>query len=106
VRPALDRRSLIDALDLAVDRRIVAVGLPLQRSHPDGLQSSPELTTDSPVYQELVKIGPMLPTRMTSEMNSHAKTPMIVRPAFREPKIEALFRQVLVYTDTKNKNKK
>jgi len=53
-----DGRSLIDTLDLANDRSITAVGLPLQRRHPeDFVQSSPELTMDSPVYQRLIKIG-------------------------------------------------
>jgi len=48
----LDRCSLIDALDLAVDRRIAAVGLPSRRGHivAPSFRSSPELSVHSPVY--------------------------------------------------------
>ncbi|CAI6362895.1 unnamed protein product [Macrosiphum euphorbiae] len=43
-------RCLVDTLDLAVDRRITGVGLPLRRSHCDSFRSSPEFRLDSPVY--------------------------------------------------------
>ncbi|CAI6364578.1 unnamed protein product [Macrosiphum euphorbiae] len=48
-----DSRCVVDTLDLAVDRRITGVGLPLRRSHGDGFRSSPELKLESPVYSEL-----------------------------------------------------
>ncbi|CAI6369541.1 unnamed protein product [Macrosiphum euphorbiae] len=43
-----ESRCVVDTLDLAVDRRITGVGLPLRRSHGDGFRSSPELNIDSP----------------------------------------------------------
>jgi len=89
-----DGRSVIDSLDLAVDRRITAFGLPLQRRHPeDFIQSSPKLSMDSLVYQGLVKIGPavqVLPFRMASEMDAHVKTPKFVQPFNRWSLIEVL----------------
>jgi len=71
-------RSLIDRLDLAVDRKNVDVWFPLRhRGLAKSFRSSPELTTDSPVYQQVAKTAslPVPPVvRMTAEIDAHTET--------------------------------
>jgi len=71
-------RSTIDWLDLAVDRKITDLWFPRQRGFTKSFRSSPELTTDSPMYQRLVLIAspPVSPAVLvTAEMDVHAETP-------------------------------
>ncbi|KAL4089381.1 hypothetical protein QTP88_024427 [Uroleucon formosanum] len=49
-------RSTIDWLDFAVDRKITDVWFPRRRGLTNSFPSSPELTTDSPVYHSVVII--------------------------------------------------
>jgi len=74
---------VIDTLDLAVDSKITTVWSPLPPRHSDSMQSSPELTTYSPVYQGVVKIGLTLmvhvPIAAAEMMNAHMEMPNFVQ---------------------------
>ncbi|KAL4096906.1 hypothetical protein QTP88_021781 [Uroleucon formosanum] len=50
-------RSTIDWLDLAVDRKITDVWFPRRHGLAKSFRSSPELTTDSPLYHRVVMIA-------------------------------------------------
>jgi len=74
---ANDVRSLIDRLDLAVDRKNLDVWFPLRRGLAKSFRSSPELTTDSPVYHQVAKTAslPVPPAvRTTAELDDHTET--------------------------------
>ncbi|KAF5177831.1 hypothetical protein FRX31_032582 [Thalictrum thalictroides] len=75
-------RSLIDRLDLAVDRRISAVELQSRRRLAEGFRSSPELSTDSPIYHRIVNIAsPPVPPAvlMTAEIDARVETAKCLR---------------------------
>ncbi|CAI6364095.1 unnamed protein product [Macrosiphum euphorbiae] len=77
---ASDCRCVVDTLDLAVDRRITAVGCPLWRSRGVSFRSSPELRFDSPIYRDVVvqvaasTVKKFPDFRVTAEMDAHLGT--------------------------------
>ncbi|CAI6367897.1 unnamed protein product [Macrosiphum euphorbiae] len=86
-----ESRCVVDTIDLAVDRRIRGVGLPLQRSHGDSFRSSPELRLDSPVYSEL---GSLQATLLYDGVNTDQPEPagMPQKPARSERRKSAFTR--------------
>jgi len=77
-------RSLIGRLDLDVDRKIENVLFTSGRGLEKRFRSSPELTTDSPMYHlQVVKIAsppvPALEVPITSEMDAHSEMPRFLR---------------------------
>ncbi|CAI6362742.1 unnamed protein product [Macrosiphum euphorbiae] len=72
--------SMMDALDLALDRRITTDGFPLRRSGlTEGFRSTPELSTDSPVNNPVVvkmdspPVPPVLTTADTDDQTDTLK---------------------------------
>ncbi|CAI6342755.1 unnamed protein product [Macrosiphum euphorbiae] len=86
-----ESRCVVDTLDLAVDRRITVVGLPLRQSQGDSSRSSPELRLDSPVYSELRSLqAPLLNDGVNDVQPEPAEMPQ--KPARSERRKSAFTR--------------
>ncbi|CAI6369821.1 unnamed protein product [Macrosiphum euphorbiae] len=86
-----ESRCVVDTLNLAVDRRITGVGLPLRRSQDDSFRSSPELTLESPVYSELGSLqAPVLNDGVNTVQPEPAEMPQ--KPARSERRKSAFTR--------------
>jgi len=78
-----DLRSVIDVLDLAVDRRIAATfRLPLRHGLGERIRSSPEMKMDSPVYQAVISAS-------TAVLNIPVEMQDAVKPEFLRPSLPA-----------------
>ncbi|KAL4120902.1 hypothetical protein QTP88_013511 [Uroleucon formosanum] len=77
-------QSVIDVLDLAVDRRTAAAsGFPLRHGLGEPSRSSPELKVDSPVYKAVIHLS-------TAELNSSVEMQDAVAPDSPRPPHQVL----------------
>ncbi|XP_060874762.1 uncharacterized protein LOC132948350 [Metopolophium dirhodum] len=85
-------RSLIDALDLAGDRNNTTVGCPLRRGLTESFRSTPELRTDSPVNNPVVKFDspPVPPVITTAETDDQTERLKCLQPRYGLSLIHAL----------------
>ncbi|CAI6348852.1 unnamed protein product [Macrosiphum euphorbiae] len=85
--------SMIDALDLAVDRRITTtVGLQLRplRENVVIFQSSAELIIHSAVYRPVTSVPPVVPVLTTAEADNLTETPKRLQQHYGLSMIDAL----------------